>query len=316
MSRLYKTPRYKINVSQIKQFSKCPYRWWAQYVINRVPLVTPAALDGGKIYHRAHERHEAGRATGMSLREALAAECADFRAKIPTEPEVCHAMLEKAVVTFEDVIEAMDLHEDKFLIQKVLEVEVAHEWDDPVLQSVTWLGRPDKGIVSGSRLWHVQRRGLAASKNFATYVRLQKRSYHEHLYAEMFHAKYPQFKVGGTVFDLLRKLKYRTNVGRSNEKVKTADEMFYQQIMTVNLKSDLHIDVMNTMRRYAAEMIEVRRAWEEDLVIPLPNDEENGGYSGSSEDPYFKVLIGETTLDDDTLFKDRQDQYAERTEEA
>jgi hypothetical protein len=308
---------YRFNVSAVKQFYQCRFRWWAQFVMNRVPLVTPAALDGGKILHRAFERFE--KTDGLSLADALASECKEFRDKIPNEHPAARSTLEKAVVTFEDVIEAMHLWRDRFPVDAVLEVEKAHEWRDPEMPNVSWLLRPDKVVVIGGRIWHAQRRGLAASKNFATYVRLQNRSYHEHLYMEVLAEKYCTRKTklmpGGTVFDLLRKLKYRTNVGKKNEATKTAEDMFYQQAMVVNLKGPLHESVMMSLRQHAQDMIDATRRWQDEGIIPAPNEDQNGGYSGSSEDPYFKVLIGETTLDDNEVFKDREDQYAERTEE-
>jgi hypothetical protein len=90
--------------------------------------------------------------------------------------------------------------------------------------------------------------------------------------------------------------------------------MFYQQPMGVNLRGGLHASVMMSLRQHVVEMKECISYWENDGLIPAPNEDQNGGYSGSSEDPYFKVLMGETSLDDDTLFKDRQDQYAEASE--
>jgi hypothetical protein len=302
---------YRVNVSSVKQFYQCRFRWWCQFVMNRVPLVTPAALDGGKILHRAFERFEKGTA---SLADSLAAECAEFRAKIPNEHPSCEFTLVKAVTTFEDLIEAMHLWEDKFPVQQVLEVEQAHQWLDPELEDVTWLLRPDKVVVAAGRLWHMQRRGLASSKNFLTYVRLQQRSYHEHLYAEVLAQEYEEYRYGGTIFDLVRKLKFRTNVGKKNEQTKTADQMFYQQPLRISLKSGLHQSVMDSLRQHVVEMQRTIALWETAGLIPAPNEDQNGGYSGSVEDPYFKVLIGEAKLSDNTLFKDREDQYAEATE--
>jgi hypothetical protein len=84
--------------------------------------------------------------------------------------------------------------------------------------------------------------------------------------------------------------------------------------MSVNLKGPLHGSVMMSLRQHVVEMQRCIALWETAGLIPAPSEDQNGGYSGSSEDPYFKVLMGETTLDDPKLFKDRQDQYAEATE--
>jgi hypothetical protein len=37
------------------------------------------------------------------------------------------------------------------------------------------------------------------------------------------------------------------------------------------------------------------------------NDKLNGGFNGSSEDPFFKLMIGEIELSDDKWFKDREE---------
>lgn len=299
---------YRVNVSSVRDWCQCRFRWWAKWVMNRVPVVVSPALDSGSLYHHAHElAYQYG-----NLRGALALVCRDFRMKIALAPEPARPNALEAVETMEDVVEAMDLWEDKFPVDKVLEVEKAHEWRDPVLPNVVWLLRPDRVVISGKKVWHYQRRALAASKKFSRYLRLAKRHYHEHLYGEVLRDLYcrRKYKYGGTVFDLLRKLKYRTNVGKKNEATKTAEEMFYQAPIVYDLDSPLHASVMHTLRGHVSEMIEARTQWEMMGRIPFPNDEMNGGINGNSEDPYFRVLIGEVKLDDDTVFKDREDTYA------
>jgi hypothetical protein len=86
--------------------------------------------------------------------------------------------------------------------------------------------------------------------------------------------------------------------------------MFYQQPVTYDLKSPLHKSVMWALREHVRGMREVTRNWEEKQIIPAPNDKMNGGYGGNSEDPYFRVLIGEIGLDNDEVFKAREDTYA------
>jgi hypothetical protein len=277
--------------------------------MNRVPVVSAPALDAGKLLHQAFELHEK---TGDPLDLSLKACCLAFRTKIPDEHPAAHVNLYKSVETMEDLIEAMPLWKDKFPITEVLEVEQPSEWQDPVQLDVMWLVRPDKVIVLNKRIWHQQRRGLAASVNFGMYTRLAKRHYHEHLYGLVLSDKYKsrRLKYGGTLFDLTRKLKFRTNVGKKNEATKTAEEMFYQQPVTYDLKSPLHKSVMWALREHVRGMREVTRNWEEKQIIPAPNDKMNGGYGGNSEDPYFRVLIGEIGLDNDEVFKAREDTYA------
>lgn len=308
---------YTVNVSSIQDFMQCRFRWWCKWVMNRVPVVESPALDAGRLLHRIFEEHFT---SGISLVQAANEQCASYRLIVPTCHPAAQPNAYKALQVIEDLIEAFPLWQDTFPISEVLEVEQPFEWEQ---YGILWRGRPDRVVVSGKgRIWHEQNRGLAASMNFGTYTRLAKRHYHEHLYAEFLSSKYCSRKaqrssartrplvVGGTVFNLVRKLKYRTNVGKKNEQTKTAAEMFNQQILSIDLRGKHHEAVMLAMRQHVHEMIRTETLWNENSVIPAPNEKMNGGFSGSSEDPYFKVLIGEISLEDDTVFKDREDTYA------
>jgi len=202
-----------------------------------------------------------------------------------------------------DLEGALPLWEDKFPVDEVLEVEESFEVELPEYPGILWLGRPDRVVSAMKQVWHTQRRGLAASMNFGTYVVLAKRHYHEHLYAEHLARKYCK------PFKKRSKLKYRTYVGKKNEATKTAAEMFWQGPMSVNLDSGLHKAVMHSMAQHVNDMKLTEHLWELDQYIPPPNEKMNGGYGGNAMDPYFRVLVGEISLDDDTWFKDRVDMY-------
>ena len=302
----------KVNVSSVNDFMVCRFRWWAKWVMNRVPVATSPALDAGRLLHRIFERHF----RGEDIVAVARAECAAFRVLIPSSHPASQPSAYKAVEQIEDLIEALPLWADKFPVDTVLEVEEPYEWEDPYLEGLIWLLRPDRMVVSSGRIWHTQNRGLASGMNFGMYLQLAKRHYHEHLYAEAEMHKYrslakkKKWKYGGTVFNLVRKLKFRTNVGKANEKVKTADEMFFQGAMAINLNSPLHKSVMLSLRQHVVEMQRTMKEWEQQKLIPAPNEKMNGGYGGNSEDPYFKVLIGEVKLSDPNVFKDREDTYA------
>jgi len=303
---------YRVNVSSVNDFASCRFRWWAKWIMNRVPVAESPALDAGRLLHRAFEDHfENGTPLGL----ATTTQCKLYRGLIPKAHPAAQAGALKAVEVIEDLIEAMPLWQDQFKIDHVLEVEEPFEYPDPEMKDVLWLGRPDRVVVSGRRIWHEQNRGLGSSVNFGTYLRLQSRSYHEHLYAEALNWKYGGTpRVGGTVFNLVRKLKFRTNAGKKNEAVKTAAEMFWQGAMAVRLDGGLHRSVMAALRGHVQQMQRVEAAWRIDGIIPPPNEKMNGGYGGNSEDPYFRVLIGEITLDDDAVFKKREDMYVPDTD--
>ena len=116
---------------------------------------------------------------------------------------------------------------------------------------------------------------------------------------------------GGTIMNLVRKLKFRTNAGKKNEVLKTAAEMFFQGPVALNMDGPLHRGVMEAMRQHVLDMMEVERRWVDDDFIPPPNESMNGGWGGNSEDPYFRVLTGEINLDDNNVFKAREDLYAQ-----
>jgi len=304
---------FKVNVSAMQDFMQCRFRYWAKWIMNRVPVTGAPALDAGKLLHRIFEGPYL---KGETLAEAADRECEEYRLLIPSVHPAAQVNAMKALVTIIDMREAFPLWHDKFSGMETLEVEAGFEYPDPEIPWLIWRGRPDRVVKMGSRIWHVQNRGLAASTNFGTYTRLAKRHYHEHLYGEHLEKLYCTPKkrggltYGGTIFNLVRKLKFRTNVGKKNESTKTAEEMFWQGAVSYEMSSGLHQSVMACMRQHAVAMRQVEREWVEDNIIPAPNEKLNGGFSGSSEDPYFKVLIGEVSLDDDSVFTAREDTYA------
>jgi hypothetical protein len=302
---------YYVNVSSIQDFEQCRYRWLCKWVLNRVPRIEGPALAAGKLLHLGFERHAR---EGLALDQAMFIEVYTYQVAMNeygvNSPE--RAVLQKALETVLDLQEAWPLWEDTYPMDvAVLEAEEPFEIAFQELPGVIFRGRPDRVCIMNGSVWHVQNRGLAANMNFATYSRLAKRHKHEHLYAEYLAMKYVKDgEYGGTLFNLVRKLKFRTNVGKKNEKVKTAQDMFWQHPMSINLRSPQHKSVMRDMFYHVEEMQRVEREYRETGRMPAPNDKLNGGFNGSSEDPYFKLLIGETELHDDTLFKDREDTYA------
>jgi hypothetical protein len=299
---------YYVNVSSVQDFMVCRFRWWVKWVMNRDSIYGAPALDAGKLLHRIFERHF----KGESLVEASDAECEAFRLLIPSAHPASQNNAMKALMQIIDLREAWPLWTDRFSDAETLEVEGGFEYQDPELPWLIWRGRPDRVIVYTGRIWHMQNRGLAASTNFGTYCRLALRHYHEHLYGKHLAKRYgsKKRKYGGTIFNLVRKLKFRTNVGQSNEKTKTAAEMFYQQAVSYEMGSPLHASVMDSMRQHVVAMRETERLWREENVIPAPNEKMNGGFGGNSEDVFFKLLIGEIKLSDNTFFKEREDTYA------
>ena len=117
----------------------------------------------------------------------------------------------EAIEDLDSFAEPMCLWSDQYHFEiPVLESETSFIIPHPYDDSIRLRGRPDRVGVMLGQVWHVQNRSLNAATNFSLYVDLARRHYHEHLYAEHIAKKYPQWPYGGTLFNLFRKLKFRS----------------------------------------------------------------------------------------------------------
>ena len=304
---------YVVNVSSVQDFMQCRYRWYCKWVLNRVPRHEGPALDAGKLLHTIFEENSR---EGTPLQKAAFTQSYMYQCETVNYNEPERTTRTKALKTIHDLYEAWPLWNDIYeMTIPNLEAEEPFEIEFPECPGVIFRGRPDRVCLMEGQIWHVQNRGLAASMNFATYIRLARRHYHEHLYAEHLARKYADLgPYGGTLFNLVRKLKFRTNAGKKNEKVKTGPEMFWQFPMSIDLQSQQHRDVMDSLFGHVAEMQDVQRRTRSCTFgkqwLPAPNDKMNGGFNGSTEDPFFKLIMREITLDDNRYFKNREDTYA------
>lgn len=296
----------KISVSEIQDYMRCPYRWYCRWVKNRVPQEEAPALAFGRLLHEVFEC-----AAEHSMEKALT-EVPQAWYNLGVEAggsELSYRM--RALDELKEFAEPLSLWTPEKA--EILEVETPFEYK---YGAYTLLGRPDTVILLDNYVYHRQHKGLAAATNFGTYLLLAKRSMHEHLYGEALHEKYPQYKYGGTYFNLMRKLKFRTHITKKKPegKVKSLDQMFFQHPVPIDLGSKLHADVMENLydwvKRIDNERFECAAG-----MKPAINELQNGGPYGNSPDLYFRVLIGEISLDDDRYFKDRIDMYARNTEE-
>ena len=301
---------YVANISSVQDFMQCRFRWVCKWVLNRVPRSEGAALTEGKILHQIFEDHLLGKAT---MAEATQRHIDSAIAQLAVMPLGAPGSvgLGKSIEGLQDRAEALAQWTDRWTYEVTcLEVEEPFEIAHPMNPHFRIKGRPDRRAVMQGLQWHVQNRGLAAAMNFGVYMELATRHYHEHVYALAGIEKYPDIPMGGTLMNLMRKLKYRTNVGKKNEKVKTLDQMFYQHPLIIDLKGPLHKHVMHSLLVHMQEMESVESEYKEWGSMPAPNEKMNGGFNGSTIDPYFRVLCGTADLWDDTLFKDREDTYA------
>jgi len=313
------------NVSEVQSWMRCPFRWWACWVMNKVPIHEAQPLSFGKLIHRIFEDYYTGYGTDHFGGPATMVGAIERQRYLwvlkmaETTDPVDLVVGEKVLKQLDDLTEALvqwkdtltpDVEEDGDQHIHCLEVETPFEFN--LGNGLRARGRPDRMAVEYGTLWHKQHKALAAGTHFGVFTDLAKRSYHEHLYAEAEHEKYPQYKVGGTQFNLIRKLKYRTKVTKNNPlgEVKQLNEMFCQLPMSIDLESPLHEHVMDSIRYHANNMRRTQLLWLNEGRIPAPNETMNGGQFGNSPDDYYRVLTGEIELDDPRYFGPREDTYA------
>ena len=298
----------RINVSAINQYARCPYRWWAQYVMDWVPVEEAEPLAFGRLLHEVFELNANGKSMDNALK-IIKTKWTDLA--LNTNDSFENMFRTKAVLKLHELWEALEQWEDHYEWEvPVLEAECPFELD--YNDDLTFVGTPDRVGVMDGRIWHIQNRGLNSSTNFGVYIGLARRHYHEHVYAEALSRKYSPRPYGGTLFNLVRKLKYRTGITKNKPEgiVKTLDQMFFQHPMSIDLESPLHKHVMKSVEQWAYKMRQAQVLYELTGEIPAPNEGANGGMWGNSPDVYYRVLVGEIELGDPRYFKKREQRYA------
>jgi hypothetical protein len=285
--------------------------------MNYVPREEPPALGFGKLLHVVFENHF----NGMSMAEAIrTARCEWSSVDDPINLETI--IRQGALKQLDDLTEPLLQWTDHYPIDQTLEVEEPFAWE--IRPGFIIKGRPDRVVTIDNRVYHMQNRGLAPAVNFGLYTELAKRHYHEHVYAEALAKKYCDvlsngdilhdkcFKYGGTLFNLVRKLKYRTKVTKAKPEgeVKKLSEMFFQHPMSIDLRGPLHAHVMESLWKHILGMKDTEEMWRDFKDIPAPNEFMNGGLYGNRMDEYTRVLTGEIELGDPHWFKPREDTYA------
>lgn len=301
---------YVVNVSSINDYMQCRFRWLCKWVLNRVPRSEGRALAFGKMLHMVFEDYFTGT---LTMQEAIERHRwtwvhALMEAKDPDEQKAAQDALDD----IDAYTEALLQWEDEYPFEiPTLEVEVPFRVEaPPYAAGIEFRGRPDRMGVLWGKLFHVQNRSLSANTHFLQYTRLAKRHLHEHIYAYAMRQKYPQYQYGGTVMNLLRKVKYRgvpTKKCPEGRILNPISEVLSQHI--VNISPEENIAMVHEACMYAQEMRATEYRYREHDEWPLPNERMNAGYYGNTIDPYFLVLQGETGLDNDKLFKDREILY-------
>ena len=298
------TPLTHISVTSIQDFQKCPLRWCYRWLDNRVARREPVALTVGKAVHTAFERHfEGGASVGQELEIFLRL----YDGQLLTEYE------EKAQKELQGLVEPLLHWSDFYPVTETLEVEEPFEYK--LHNGLIFQGRPDRVVLVNDHVFHMQHKTISASRNLDTYIQVARRSMHELLYGDHLAQKYAEKGIyGGTIYNIVRKLKHKSAAkGKNFGKVLHEPHEFFLQtpipvnpVLVYEAKRDLGI--------VADEMTDVALDYAKGLRPPSSRHLDEDMFSKRT-DTYFWVLMGEQSLDDDSIFQDREILYPTTTED-
>jgi len=303
-----------ITVTSINDFQDDRLRWCYKWVENRVPRRTPSALRVGKLVHSAFEEHFKGtNSVAASLKNLL-----------PPQDAILDPYEQKDVDLARGMIEPLEFWRDQFPITETLEVEEPFE---AFLTSGAKLrGRPDRVVVVYGKVFHMQHKTVGGNIKLDNYLICTQRNLHELIYARYLTKKYGDkhfrdpvtgevktvegLEYGGSIFNIVRKLKYRSKVTTKAEPLgkilHKPEEMFLQTMVAVRPEQQqIAFDEINLL---SVAMDRTLEAYLAGHTVPS-NRKLDAGYHGNGLDPYTLVMLGEASLDDDAIFMDRTETY-------
>lgn len=286
------TPRY-VTVSEMQDYLKDEWRWYAKWRLNRVPRKWSEALILGTAVHDIYEMHFGmGPSRGLTMAEAYSRVYSGI-STVGLDPGHAFAtaaakkqlaVLRDAVVNFRDT----------YPVEETLAVEEAFE--EELLPGVLFRGRPDRETrLVSSRIVHMQHKTLAGNKSVETYTRSLARSFHETMYGWHLSKKYgPDY--AGSVINVIRK------------GTKKAPLPGFQVFLPLDARDYERAWVRAKI--IARRMLRSQEVGDTAGIWALVDDPQNdAGVYGNSLDGYLPVLQGKASLDDDTLFMPREETY-------
>lgn len=292
-------PLTDISVSDIQAFQRCPLRWCFATLDGRVPRRVPTAFRTGSLIHTAFQSYfgieVAPGGLGDHLRDLL------------PDTTLLDEYETKAVNECRGLVEPLNFWTDFYPVTETLEVEEAHSWQ--LDNGLIFHMRPDRVVMVNDYMFHMQHKTMAASRNIATFLDVAARSMHELLYYHGLNQKYPGVKNGGTIYNIVRKLKYKSSAKgkRFGIILHEPHEFFCQQVVPIS--QNLVDEALYDLNSVSNEMQHVASGYGMG-IRPASNHAQDEDMFSKGTDPYFEVLMGRASLDDDLLFMDREDRYS------
>jgi len=294
--------RTYVTVSEMQDFLKCQWRWYAKYRLNRVPRKWSPALILGTAVHDIFERHFNGDLLPDAFAEVSYQMAKPLRHMDPAAGAAtrqAHAELQKyrpQIVGFTDRMRIDETLE----VEKAFELPLHIQSTDATREVTTWYlqGRPDRVVLVNDVVYHYQHKTLAANRSPDTFSQLVQRSMHEGLYGYYLAEKYNGSRVyGGTILNVVLK-----------KVVEDPAKGGFQTIIKVD-----EVDRVRAWLRASAivrAMVHAEKlAYMFGIDVLIDNPLEDGGPFGNSLDGYLPALTGKRKLDDPTYFMDREERY-------
>ncbi len=295
----------RVNVSSIHDFMRCRKRWIFAWHLGRVPRIEAPALVFGKLLHQVFEEHLNGSTMEKALKAVVRSAHLKEKVAATREEEVSWALGAKEL---EYYVPVLTHWHDTYPIERTLEVEQPFSVTLP--NGVDLIGRPDRMVILWNQIYHVQNRGLAAQVPLALYTELGMRNLHELGYAWAMRQKYPEYPYGGTIYNILRKLILQNRQGKDKFKPPFHEVMGQKLIPMLSPRIE---EAIQKIVYYTDEMERTVALWESGMTVG-DNDLMDGGPNRNYKDPYFEVLLGRHSINDDRYFKNRKDLYPEVTQ--
>ncbi len=313
---LNKTPdrvRY-VSVSEMHDFLTCQWRWYAKWVLNRVPRRWSAALILGTAVHDIFEGHF-GNAQPLDKEHAFQVAVLEERLHSPRDPAEVVAV-SQALKDLKKYYAQIVGFVDKYKIDEVLEVEKAFvlhlhtpkfTWQSDSGTPRAWVlrGRPDRVVLVGGFVYHMQHKTVAQGKSPHLYTQVLQRSMHEGLYGYYLASQYGDRAYGGTIVNLIRKAVLKAGA--------SPESLGFQAMVGVD-----EIDRERAFQRAKALASEMDRAEyfgrAKGIWSLIDNPQVDDGYFHNSLDGYFHALQGKVSLDDDAYFMPREETYGQETD--
>jgi len=291
-----------VTVSEMQDFLKCQWRWFAKYRLNRVPRRWSDALILGTAVHDIFEEHFKGETLTRAFDRQQGVLAHAAKAADPSEAVAIHKALKGLHAYRPQIVGFVD----QFRVDETLEVEKAFELPlhiqstDAAREVTAWYlqGRPDRVVLVNDVVYHYQHKTLAANKSPDTFSQLVQRSMHEGLYGYYLAEKYNGSRVyGGTILNVVLK-----------KVVEDPAKGGFQTIIKVD-----EVDRVRAWLRASAivrAMVHAEKlAYMFGIDVLIDNPLEDGGPFGNSLDGYLPALTGKRKLDDPTYFMDREERY-------